>query len=58
MICSIYLVRPLQCRTWPFWSSNLTSAEAWNRAAKTCPGMNRGKRCEFATIEDIRTKKP
>ena len=21
--CSIYPVRPLQCRTWPFWPENL-----------------------------------
>src|SRR5205085_593326 len=25
--CSIYPVRPLQCRTWPFWDSNLASKE-------------------------------
>src|SRR5690625_4256769 len=26
--CSIYPVRPAQCRTWPFWPENLTSAKA------------------------------
>lgn len=49
--CSIYPVRPSQCRTWPFWSENLTSKEALRRAAKECPGLasslpNGGKRPE------------
>ena len=37
-MCSIYPVRPAQCRTWPFWSSNLRSKETWESAAATCPG--------------------
>lgn len=56
--CSIYSVRPLQCRTWPFWTSNLTSADAWNRATETCPGINLGRRYDFEAIEKIRTSKP
>jgi Fe-S-cluster containining protein len=42
--CSIYPVRPLQCRTWPFWDSNLSSKDAWDRAAQRCHGMNHGRR--------------
>lgn len=38
--CSVYPVRPLQCRTWPFWPENLSSRRAWNHAAKKCHGMN------------------
>ena len=38
-MCSIYPVRPTQCRTWPFWKMNLESPAAWNRAAERCPGM-------------------
>ncbi|MCP4594355.1 MAG: YkgJ family cysteine cluster protein [bacterium] len=56
--CTIYPVRPLQCRTWPFWSYNLTSEQAWNRSTETCPGINRGRRHDFVSIEDIRTQKP
>ncbi len=55
--CGIYPVRPLQCRTWPFWTENLRSTDAWNRAALTCPGMNRGKEHNFVAIEDIRLRK-
>lgn len=53
-ICSIYPVRPLQCRTWPFWDSNLESAGAWRMASLTCPGIDHGKRHEFVQIERIR----
>jgi Fe-S-cluster containining protein len=37
--CMIYGVRPMQCRTWPFWGDNLSSPAAWTRAASRCPGM-------------------
>lgn len=43
-ICQIYDVRPLQCRTWPFWPENLESEKAWNTAARRCPGMSHGDR--------------
>ncbi|OXU15698.1 YkgJ family cysteine cluster protein [Sedimentisphaera salicampi] len=52
--CSIYSVRPLQCRTWPFWDCNLESPETWNFAAKRCPGINRGRLYTFEEIESIR----
>lgn len=53
-ICGIYPVRPLQCRTWPFWHHNLRSPEAWQAAAETCPGMNRGPHHSFVAIEEVR----
>ncbi|MBS0622660.1 MAG: YkgJ family cysteine cluster protein [Verrucomicrobia bacterium] len=37
--CSIYEVRPKQCRTYPWWASNLESPEAWKRAAAECEGI-------------------
>jgi len=40
--CSVYEERPRQCRTWPFWDSNLASPAAWAEAAEACPGCNRG----------------
>ena len=42
--CSVYPVRPLQCRTWPFWPENMASPEAWAHSAKRCHGMNHGRR--------------
>jgi len=37
--CSIYPVRPTQCRTFPWWAENLSSPEAWHEAAKRCEGI-------------------
>jgi Fe-S-cluster containining protein len=42
-VCTIYPVRPLQCRTWPFWDGNLASRKNWEHAAERCPGMGRGR---------------
>ena len=53
--CSIYPVRPLQCRTWPFWDSNLSSREMWEHAGTKCPGLDRGSRTfTRAEIEKLR----
>ena len=41
--CQVYDVRPRQCRTWPFWPSNLASPKAWQDTAERCPGCNRGR---------------
>jgi len=41
--CSVYTSRPEQCRTWPFWRSNLTGKQAWNEASEGCPGMDAGE---------------
>jgi hypothetical protein len=49
--CAIHPVRPTQCRTWPFWKSNLTSPRAWELAARSCPGMNRGRRYSLTVIQ-------
>lgn len=53
-LCEIYPVRPNQCRTWPFWTENLTSPNTWNDAARRCPGINRGRLYTFEEIERIR----
>lgn len=41
--CSIYEVRPEQCRTYPFWLGILRSKESWDREARECPGMEHGR---------------
>lgn len=42
--CTIYPLRPLQCRTFPFWFSNVRSESRWRRIADQCPGIGHGKR--------------
>jgi len=50
-ICRIHSVRPTQCRTWPFWNSNLASPRAWEGAARHCPGMNQGQHHSLPVIQ-------
>lgn len=38
--CTIYPVRPIQCKTFPWWHENLKNPEAWKEAAKKCEGIN------------------
>lgn len=38
--CSIYDVRPKQCRTFPFWKDCLSSPEAWEETKRHCEGIN------------------
>ncbi len=40
--CSVYAVRPMQCRTWPFWPSNLETRNSWERTCDRCPGSGAG----------------
>ena len=56
-VCGIYEVRPLQCRTWPFWPENLENKQAWNVETRKCPGMNTGKHYTPAKIEALRDAK-
>ena len=37
--CSIYPVRPKQCRTFPWWPQNLKSKKDWEEAALYCEGI-------------------
>jgi len=49
--CSVYDVRPLQCSTFPFWPSILSSPGSWKIAAAACPGMNTGELHSQGAIE-------
>ncbi|HWC91004.1 MAG TPA: YkgJ family cysteine cluster protein [Pirellulales bacterium] len=40
--CTVYEDRPRQCRTWPFWHSNLKTPEAWQQTCEVCPGSGKG----------------
>lgn len=49
--CTIYPVRPRQCRTWPFWNTNLESEDNWKNVQTECPGAGRGDFVSFDEIE-------
>ncbi len=51
--CSIYPVRPAQCKAFPFWKSNLRSKQSWDSCATDCPGMNIGRLYDAEEIETI-----
>ncbi len=38
-LCTLYQARPVQCRSFPFWTSLLGSSETWRRAAQSCEGI-------------------
>ncbi|HVX59724.1 MAG TPA: YkgJ family cysteine cluster protein [Pirellulales bacterium] len=40
--CTVYEARPRQCRTWPFWHSNVRSPEDWQQTCEVCPGSGKG----------------
>jgi Fe-S-cluster containining protein len=40
--CTVYEARPRQCRTWPFWQSNLRTEEDWRQTCEVCPGSGKG----------------
>jgi uncharacterized protein len=42
--CTIYAVRPFQCRSFPFWFDNLRSAARWDQVRRMCPGVGQGRR--------------
>lgn len=37
--CTVYEVRPQQCRTFPWWGENLASPKAWRQASRECEGI-------------------
>ena len=49
--CTVYTGRPRQCRTWPFWNSNLESADDWAHTCEVCPGSGQGKLYSIEQIE-------
>ncbi len=49
--CTAYEDRPRQCRTWPFWASNVQSPEAWADTCKVCPGSGQGELVPLQEIE-------
>ncbi|MBS0208698.1 MAG: YkgJ family cysteine cluster protein [Planctomycetes bacterium] len=48
--CSVYEARPRQCKTWPFWKSNLETPDDWKETREACPGCGKGK---LYTVEQI-----
>ena len=54
--CTAYEERPRQCKTWPFWDSNIRTPGAWEEAAEACPGCNKGNLVPLETIIEQASK--
>lgn len=50
--CRVYQARPRQCRTWPFWQSNLSSPGRWQETCEACPGSGQGRLVPGEEIEE------
>ena len=48
--CTVYEARPKQCRTWPFWESNLQTPASWKETCERCPGCGHG---DLVPLEEI-----
>ena len=49
--CRVYAARPRQCRTWPFWDSNIRTPEAWAETCQVCPGSGKGRLYQLEEIQ-------
>jgi Fe-S-cluster containining protein len=52
--CTVYTARPRQCRSWPFWGSNLRTQENWQETCRICPGSGQGR---LYSLEEIETRR-
>lgn len=51
--CSVYVARPTQCRTWPFWPE-VMNPKAWKgEVASFCPGVGKGPLFSKEEIEKV-----
>jgi Fe-S-cluster containining protein len=55
--CTVYGARPIQCRTWPFWSSNLSKRKDWKETCEVCPGAGTGQLYTLEQVEAERKQK-
>ena len=55
--CLVYQDRPVQCRTWPFWDSTVTTEADWKETCAVCPGAGKGTLYSFDEIEIRRREK-
>ena len=50
--CAVYKARPLQCRSYPFWTQVVENKESWAEEGQSCPGIGQGKVHSKEEIEE------
>ncbi len=53
--CTIYPVRPKQCRTFPWWKENLDSIAEWKETARRCEGIDH-KDSPLISLKEIQSQ--
>ena len=54
--CSIHEVKPVQCRSFPFWPELVNSKREWKKAATWCPGIGQGELVQIAAAKERATE--
>src|SRR3972149_2008686 len=49
--CGVYSARPRQCRTWPFWDSNIRTTDARAEPCQVCPRSGPGRASQREQIQ-------
>lgn len=42
--CKVHAVKPVQCRTYPYWPELIEYPDVWEHEATRCPGINKGEK--------------
>lgn len=52
--CSVHPVKPVQCRTYPFWPELVTHRDIWDYEGKRrCPGINQGPLIQIGAAMEV-----
>ncbi len=51
--CRIHPAKPTQCRLFPFWPELVEDRDAWEAAARSCPGIGTGPLYQIGTALEI-----
>ncbi len=49
--CAIHEAKPVQCRTFPFWTEHVENKRSWKKLSRFCPGIGVG---EILPVEHVR----
>jgi Fe-S-cluster containining protein len=51
--CSVHVVKPVQCRTYPFWPELVEDRAAWKAEGTLCPGIGKGELIQIGTACEV-----
>lgn len=54
--CKVYMNRPTQCRTYPFWNTVLKTEKRFTEELSFCPGIGHGRHYTKEEIDNLRKK--